>query len=133
MKFKFRYTVMAAITGAILIAAPGCKKFLDVNESPNAPKTATDNLLLPSTQAAIGMALGNNLQIYGGIYAQYWTQSPFSSQYKTIDQYQSDPSDFFRVWGILYNDALEDIKILEQSKYPNYVAIALIEKAYVFQ
>jgi hypothetical protein len=133
MKLNYRYLQIAALAGAILISAPGCKKFLDINESPNAPKTATESLLLPSTQAAIGMAVGNNLQIYGGIYAQYWTQSPFSSQYKTIDQYQSDPSDFFRVWGILYNDALEDIKILEQSKYSNYVAIALIEKAYIFQ
>jgi hypothetical protein len=67
-------------------------------------------------QAAIGMAVGNPLQIFGGIYAQYWTQSPFSSQYKTIDQYQSNPSDFNRVWGILYNDALRDITVLEQSK-----------------
>jgi hypothetical protein len=133
MKLNYRNMLVAAIASTVLIAAPGCKKFLDVNESPNAPITATENLLLPSSQAAIGMAVGNNLQIYGSIYSQYWTQSPFSSQYKTIDQYQSEPSDFFRVWGILYSDALEDIKILEQSKYSNYVAIALIEKAYVFQ
>jgi len=119
--------------GITMIAAPGCKKFLDVNKNPNLPTTATDNLILPSSQAAIGMAVGNNLQIFGGIYAQYWTQNPTSSQYKTIDQYASSPSAFDRVWGILYNDALEDIKVLEQSKNVNYVAIALIEKAYVFQ
>jgi hypothetical protein len=124
---------MAVLAGMAMIAAPGCEKFLDVNTSPNSPTTATEELLLPSTQAAIGMAVGNPLQIFGGLYAQYWTQSPFSSQYKTIDQYQSDPSDFNRVWGILYNDALQDIILLEQSKKTNYVAIALIEKAYVFQ
>src|SRR5688572_1942794 len=109
MTFNYRNIILAAVASMVLIVTPGCKKFLDVNESPNAPKTATENLLLPSTQAAIGMAVGNNLQIYGNMYAQYWTQSPTSSQYKIIDQYQSDPSDFFRVWGILYNDALEDL------------------------
>jgi hypothetical protein len=124
---------MAVLAGAAMMAAPGCKKFLDVNESPNSPKNATEELVLPSSQAAIGMAVGNPLQIFGGIYAQYWTQSPYSSQYKTIDQYLSNPSDFNRVWGILYNDALQDILLLEQSRKTNYVAIALIEKAYVFQ
>jgi hypothetical protein len=124
---------MAVLAGAAMVTAPGCKKFLDVNESPNSPKMATEELVLPSTQAAIGMAVGNPLQIFGGLYAQYWTQSPYSSQYKTIDQYQSNPSDFDRLWGILYNDALRDIKVLEESKKTNYVAIALIEKAYIFQ
>jgi hypothetical protein len=133
MKSKYRYILTAGIVSIILIAAPGCKKFLDVNDNPNAPKTATDNLILPSTQAAIGMAVGNNFQIFGNFFAQYWTQNPSSSQYKPIDQYASNPSAFDRVWGILYNDALQDIKLLEQSKNTSYVAIALIEKAYLFQ
>jgi hypothetical protein len=130
---RFKNQLLAVVAGAALLTATGCKKFLDVNENPNAPVTATDELLLPSTQAAIGMAVGNNLQVFGSLYAQYWTQSPTSSQYKTIEQYASDPAAFDRVWGILYNDALEDIKLLEQSRNPNYVAIALIEKAYAFQ
>lgn len=134
MKTRYRNTLAAvAIAGVTMIATTGCKKFLDVNENPNAPKTATDNLILPSTQAAIGMVTGNNLQIFGGIYAQYWTQSPSSSQYKTIDQYQSTSSASDRMWGIMYNDALQDIKLLEQSKNSQYVAIALIEKAYLYQ
>jgi hypothetical protein len=79
------------------------------------------------------MVVGNNLQIFGSIYAQYWTQNPTSSQYKTVEQYQSSPSTFDRMWGIMYNDALQDIKLLEQSKNSSYVAIALLEKAYVYQ
>lgn len=128
---KNKFVAVAA--GAVLLAGTGCKKFLDVNQNPNSPTTATENLILPSTQAAIGMAVGNNLQVIGSLYAQYWTQNPSSSQYKTIEQYNPEPASFDRVWGILYNDALEDIKILEQSRNPNYVGIALIEKAYIFQ
>jgi hypothetical protein len=119
--------------GVALLAATGCRKYLDVNENPNAPVTATDNLVLPSSQAAIGMVVGNNLQVYGGLYAQYWTQNNTSSQYRTIEQYNPEPASFDRMWGILYNDALQDINLLEASRNPNYVAIALIQKAYAFQ
>lgn len=118
---------------AALLTASGCKKFLDVNESPNAPKTATEDLLLPSSQLAIGLSLGTSLNVNGGFYAQYWTQSPSSSQYKTIDQYQTTPTDFNRPWATLYNDALQDIEVLRQSKLTNYVAVAFLQKAYAFQ
>ncbi|MES2773101.1 MAG: SusD/RagB family nutrient-binding outer membrane lipoprotein [Bacteroidota bacterium] len=133
MKQTYRNTVIAALAGATMLASTGCKKFLDVNDNPNLPVTATDNLILPSTQAGIGMVVGNNLQVFGSFYAQYWTQNPTSSQYKTIDQYISTSSASDRLWGILYNDALEDISILEKSNNSQYVAIALIQKAYIFQ
>jgi hypothetical protein len=133
MRLRYRNTIVAVIAAVAVMGTTGCEKFLDVNQNPNSPKTATDNLILPSTQATIGMVVGNNLQIFGGIYAQYWTQNPTSSQYKTIDQYQSNPATFDRMWGLMYNDALQDLLLLEQSKNSNYVAIALLEKAYVFQ
>lgn len=132
MKFNYRSTLMVAATGIALMMATGCKKFLDVNSNPNLPQSATDNLILPSTQAGLGMAVGNNLQVFGGLYSQYWTQNPTTSQYKTIEQYASNPSASDRVWGILY-DALVDIQTLEQSKNTSYKAIALIQKAYAFQ
>lgn len=133
MKAKYRNKVFAAITGIALISGTGCKKFLDVNENPNSPQTVTDNLVLPSSQAAIGMIIGNNLQIFGSFYAQYWTQGTTNSQYKTVDQYISNSSASDRVWGIMYNNALADIKVLEQSKNAQYVAIAWLQKAYLYQ
>ncbi|RYZ22279.1 MAG: SusD/RagB family nutrient-binding outer membrane lipoprotein [Chitinophagaceae bacterium] len=128
-----RNKIVAAVVFMALITVAGCKKFLDVNESPNAPKTATEDLLLPSSQLGIGLALGTSLNINGSFYAQFWTQSPSSSQYKTIDQYQTVPTDFNRPWATLYSDALQDIEVLRQSKFTNYVAIAWLEKAYTFQ
>ena len=133
MTRNYKYKTLVAVACVALMTFAGCKKFLDVNESPNAPKTATDDLLLPSSQLAIALSLGTSLNINGGFYAQYWTQSPTSSQYKTIDQYQTTPTDFSRPWATLYNDALQDIEVLRQSKFPNYVAIALLQKAYAFQ
>jgi hypothetical protein len=69
MQMKYPNKILAAVAGAALLvsALGGCKKYLDVNENPNAPSTATENLLLPSTQAALGMATGNNLQVFGSL------------------------------------------------------------------
>ena len=33
--------------GAVLLAAPACDKFLDVNTNPNAPEQVAANLYLP--------------------------------------------------------------------------------------
>jgi hypothetical protein len=120
------------------IGFAGCKKYLDTNTNPNLSTTATPDLLLPAVQAAIGHVLGNPLQIYGSFWAQYWTQNPKSSQYRSIDQYASTTTDFDRVWRMMYSDALQDIQEilnLTQGKQSlnQYTAIALLMKAYDIQ
>src|ERR1044072_429294 len=128
---------VAATLAVLVLSASGCKKFLDVNDNPNLPEQVDVPLILPSAQAAIGHVLGNHFQIYGSIWGQVWTQSPFSSQYKSIDQYQPSSNDFDRPWGILYNDAFEDLQIIisnkGQEKYKQHAAIAYILKAYDLQ
>jgi hypothetical protein len=120
------------------IGFAGCKKYLDTNTNPNLSTTASPDLLLPAVQAAIGHVLGNPLQIYGSFWAQFWTQNPKSSQYRSIDQYASTTTDFDRVWRMMYSDALQDIQEilnLTQGKQSldQYTAIALLLKAYDFQ
>ena len=120
------------------IGFAGCKKYLDTNTNPNLSTTASPDLLLPAVKAAIGHVLGNPLQIYGGIWAQFWTQNPKSSQYRSIDQYASTTTDFDRPWRMMYSDALQDIQEilnLTQGKQSlnQYTAIALLMKAYDMQ
>ncbi len=136
---KNKILINCILTGAVVLAsATSCKKsYLDINQNPNFPSDVTIVELLPSAEAAIAHAVGNNLQIYGGIWGQYWTQSPSSSQYKTIEQYSPSASDFDRPWKALYADALQDLKNIiakatAESK-PNYVACAKILQAYSFQ
>jgi len=128
---------VAATLAVLVLSTSGCKKFLDVNDNPNLPEQVDVPLILPSAQAAIGHVLGNHFQIYGSIWGQYWTQSPYSSQYKSIDQYQPASNDFDRPWGILYNDAFTDLQTIisnkGQEKYKQYAAIAYILKAYDLQ
>jgi hypothetical protein len=114
----------------------GCKKFLDVNENPNNPVNASPELLLPTVEAAVGQLVGNNFQIYGNFWAQYWTQSPSSSQYRTIDQYRIANTAFDRSWSNLYRGALQNAQIIINSQEAGNAHIkgmAYVLKAYTFQ
>lgn len=126
------------IAGVSLLVFAGCKKeFFDINESPNSPKTLKLNEILPTTELAVGQAVGNELQISGGIWAQYWTQNWSASQYKEYEQYNISAESQRSPWGLLYSDALTDlnyiIKLANAENKPNYVAVATLLKAYNFQ
>jgi hypothetical protein len=135
--FLKRYKLLLLILAAC-VGLTGCKKFLDTNESPNQASNASVELLLPAVQTALGHVLGNPLQIHGSIWAQYWTQNPTASQYRSVDQYAVTTTNFDRTWRMLYSDALQDIQeilTLTQGKQASdqYTAIALLMKAYAFQ
>lgn len=121
----------------LLLFSAGCKKFLDVNKDPNNAVDVTVDVLLPSAQTGLTFAVGNTLTINGGIWAQYWTQSPTSSQYKTLDQYAPAEGDFGNVWFNIEADGLENFqKVIDKGNATNqkqYVAIAMLLKAYSFQ
>ncbi|WP_312186352.1 SusD/RagB family nutrient-binding outer membrane lipoprotein [Sphingobacterium sp.] len=118
------------------IGLTGCNKFLDVNENPNNPETATPSLLLPTVEAAISQAVGNGFQVYGNIWGQYWTQNPTSSQYQSIDKYQILNTAMDRPWLTLYRSALNNAELIINSNVAandNYKGIAYLLKAYTFQ
>ncbi|MGN6566858.1 MAG: SusD/RagB family nutrient-binding outer membrane lipoprotein [Flavipsychrobacter sp.] len=126
-----------ATTIGITIASSSCKKYLDVNKNPNVADTVTPNLLLPSAEVYIGSAMGVNMQIFGSIWAQYWTQNPNSSQYRTAENYQPNSNDFDYPWNLFYSSAGEDLVRLQQiaasQSKKQYQAIALLLQAYEFQ
>lgn len=129
-------TILVAVIVSFTFSA--CKKsYFDINQNPNEPGDAGVQYLLPSAQAAIAHAMGNNFQVFGGLWGQYWTQSPSSSQFKTIEQYSPASNDFDRPWKALYADALQDLKTItekaEADNQPNYAAIAKILQAYTYQ
>lgn len=113
-----------------------CKKFLDINENPNNPITADPSLLLPTVEASIGQLVGNSFQIYGNVWAQYWTQNPSSSQYRTLEQYRVTNTDFDRPWITIYRNALQNAEQIINNNIPNnehVKGMAYILKAYTFQ
>jgi len=135
-KSKSKIAVFATVI--LLFSAIGCKKdYLDVNTDPNLPSEISINLALPSAQLAIGSVMGNNFHSIGGIYGQFFTQSPAASQFKTFEQYNPGAEKFDWPWRILYADCLEDCKYIVSSGteqgLSQYVACAKIMQAYAFQ
>ncbi|OCX51012.1 hypothetical protein BEL04_20040 [Mucilaginibacter sp. PPCGB 2223] len=135
---KYKFSLKQALFAGLVVAAgfSGCKKYLDVNQNPNNPDSADPVLLLPTTQAALSQVVGNSFQIFGNIWAQYWTQSPLSSQYKSIDQYNPTTTAFDNPWLNLYRVALVNADLITKSTEPqleNVKGIAYLMKAYGFQ
>ncbi|PSL35250.1 SusD/RagB family nutrient-binding outer membrane lipoprotein [Chitinophaga ginsengisoli] len=127
----------AGLLTVLSLTITGCSNFLDINDNPNKAETGDPNLVLPSAQAAIAQVVGCHFQIYGGIWNQYWTQNFGNSQYKSVEQYLVQGSDFDRPWQTLYADAMTDLQMISEkageAKFRQYAAIALILKAYDLQ
>jgi len=119
-----------------MISLSGCKKFLDINQNPNNPNTVDPNLLLPTAQIAISQVVGNSLQVYGGMWSQFWTQGPSANQYKPIDLYAPANTDSDRPWANLYSKALINSQLIIENKGSNLEflkGMAYLTKAYSFQ
>ena len=130
---KYLFSVILMV---VLLSTSGCKKFLDVNENPNNPVDADPSLLLPTVEASIGQLVGNSFQVYGNFFAQYWTQNPSSSQYRSLEQYRLTNASFDRPWLTLYRNALQNAQLIINDPTANNEltrGIAYILKAYTFQ
>ncbi|MCF6401607.1 SusD/RagB family nutrient-binding outer membrane lipoprotein [Chitinophaga filiformis] len=129
--------VAAGMLAALSLTITGCSKFLDINENPTKAVDVDPSYLLPSSQANIGMAIGNHFQVYGGIYSQYWTQDISSSQYRNIEQVNLDPASFDRPWQFLYAGALQDLQVIvdkaNTKRLEQYAGISELLKAYSYQ
>lgn len=121
---------------ALVLGSSSCKKFLDVNKNPNASPTATVQTLLPAAQLYVASAMGADLQINGSVWGQYWTQSPNATQYRTLEQYAPGQDYYATPWSNLYT-ACENFyqlyNLADSQNRRNYMAIALVMKAYTFQ
>jgi hypothetical protein len=123
---------------AVLLLSSGCKKFLNVNQDPNNLATAQAAQLLPTIEASLGVALGDDYYPFGNMWAQYFTQSTIGSQYKTIDQYEQQNSDFNYAWTHLYQNTLINTQLMITSSVGNptllqYLGIGYVLKAYTLQ
>lgn len=129
------YKSILGLSALALVTLSGCKKYRDINDSPDNPAQVNIQLLLPSAEAHIAQQIGGKFQVIGGIWSQYWTQNPSASQYRVFEQYQIAGSDIDNAWTGLYADGLEDLnKIVELSGgSKNYASIANILKGYTFQ
>ncbi|MGV3602872.1 MAG: SusD/RagB family nutrient-binding outer membrane lipoprotein [Dyadobacter fermentans] len=102
------------IKNSVLLVAAlslgSCNDWLDVNEDPNNPTNVAPEFVLPAAQASVVGAVGSDLAIVGGLWSQHWTQSNASSQYRNIDSYDLNPSDYNGLWTEMYAGGLNDFE-----------------------
>jgi len=140
MKKSILYSIKPSIAIFALLIISSCQKdYLDVNTDPNHPAVVQTKQLLPTAIAHTAYVMGDQYQILGGYWSQYWTQGPTGSQYFIYDQYLITNTTFDIPWSDLYNASLEDFKniiqLSESGKSGNakYAGISYIMQAYIYQ
>lgn len=126
--------VYTGVVGALLLSATACNDYLDINKNPNYPAEVNYTVLLPSGIAATAAVLGSSYELYGGMWAQHYTQGQTSNQYNTIVNYSITNASENRMWTTPYSIALPDLDLVvkqaEASKAWNYWAIAKVMMAF---
>jgi hypothetical protein len=124
---------------ALSVVLFGCKKQLDINVDPNYPLVTqgSPRLIFPSAVMSTVGRVGGELTIIGGIWSQYYTQSWSSSQYRTIDAYNLQSSDYTGSYSELFSGGLNNYQyVLDSAKAQgdwNFYLMATIMKAYTAQ
>jgi hypothetical protein len=128
--------ILVTAVAGLALGVSSCKKYLDVNKDPNIAPVGTVATLLPAAELMVGSAVGTDLEVNGSIWSQFWTQSPAGSEYKALDQYDPNATFYNNSWKNLYAGAENFSQLYNladtQHKY-QYMAIALLMKAYTFQ
>ena len=110
-----------------------CKKFLDINTSPNSPTSVPPATLLPTTTVAIAFANSNDLNRASSALIQHIAGT--ANQTAAYDVYLLDGS-FDNQWNSeIYNGAVNNLQILidqNSATNPAYSGIAKLELAYAF-
>ncbi|MEO6729950.1 MAG: SusD/RagB family nutrient-binding outer membrane lipoprotein [Ferruginibacter sp.] len=127
----------------IILAVTSCKKQLDINIDPSNPSLdqLTPKLVFPTGVASSAGRIGGHLAIVGGIWAQYYTQSVVSNQYKDLDSYNLTKgfgsTNTGVDWVELYSGALNDLNFVitkaATQKDWNFFLLGTVIKAYTLQ
>lgn len=108
--------------------------FLDVNVSPNNPTEVPPNLVFVAGQVRGAYELYGPLNLSGSLWTQQWAST--GGQYRQQDQYSVATNNFNNQWVALYPGVLIDFqRVIDDGttlEIPNYVAPAMIMKAYYF-
>ncbi|MEI5984033.1 SusD/RagB family nutrient-binding outer membrane lipoprotein [Sphingobacterium sp. PU5-4] len=134
MKKIFKYIAGIAIASTVLA---GCGKgFLDINENPNRPVTATPNLILTSGLNRTSALVSTTLNEIGSVWAGYWAPATDYLWYINNKQYNVTPNFGTAVFETSFDilsdfQAVQDAAVAANMNY--YQGIAGIMKAYHFQ
>ncbi len=130
---KFKLIAVALL----FIGFTSCEDYLDVNQDPNKAQNVDISLVLASAQSATCVSIGGYFYNLGGMWSQYYTQSPDASQYQNIDEYNITPDFFDDTYRAIYSGALTDYDYIKstasESGQTGYYLIATLMESYTFQ
>lgn len=134
MKSIIKFAIVLMVTG--LLAS--CEGYLDVNTDPNNPTSVTPNLVLPVAQlyTAQFQSEDRGLSHLGNMLMVNWSQSDGFSWYTDEARYNVTSSFYSQIFNNTYPNTLKQYQILfnlEDEKYVNYKAIAMIMKSFHYQ
>lgn len=127
MKNKLLY-----ILSLTLILA-SCKKYLDINETPNNPLVVPPSTILPVTTVGMAFAASNELGRLTSVVMQYNTG--LNNQVAQEDIYNLDNLLDNQWSNEIYGTAIQNLRILVdqyESSSPAYSGIAKLQLAYLF-
>lgn len=130
---------VAALGAAALVTFSACEKALDINQDPNNPEVdkGTPELVFPAAVASTAGTIGGEYAILGGLWAQYWTQSSVSNQYRDFDSYNVNQSDLNARFNEVFSGALNDyhfvIQKAQETEDWHYFLMGTVMKAYTYQ
>lgn len=139
MKILLKNTVLISALAAGLLLQTGCKKALDINESPNTPaaEQGTPRLVFPAATMATAAAVGGQLAILGAVWGEYVTQSSIASQYRQMDAYNLDGSQLNGAYTLLFANGLKNYQFVidraEAERDWNFYLMGTVMKAYSAQ
>ncbi len=116
------------VLAMLTLMATACSKFVDINEDPNNPTEPQLELLLPSTQLALAGHF-DELNLGAASVTQHFASGD-------LNRYNQNGNNFADSWAGYYTGMVPDLNtIITSGTETNdwgYVAIAKIEKAYLF-
>ena len=126
-----RKWLLLALSAALL--GSSCKKYLDVNTTPNNPTVVPPSVLLPTTTIGIAFANGNDLDRATSALVQHI--AGVANQTASYDVYNFSGA-FDNQWtGEIYGGAISNLVLLinmDSATSPVYSGIAKLEMAYAF-
>lgn len=134
MKSIIKFAIVLMVTG--LLAS--CEGYLDVNVDPNNPTAVTPDLVLPMGQyyTALYHTRDRGLSHLGNMMMVNWSQSDGFAWYSDEFKYNVTSSFYSGVFNNTFANTLKQYQILynlEDEKYVNYKAIAMIMKSFHYQ
>lgn len=136
---KIRLKKYIAAVFIVSLATTSCKKQLDINIDPNnSPvENGTPSLIFPAAVMSTAGRIGGDMAILGGIWGENWTQAALSNQYKNIEDYNLQKTEFNGAYTELFSGALNDYQfVMRKAKETNawkFFLMGTVMKAYTYQ